>query len=102
MPTTDHDIQAEADRLLDLYLAERVEDEGTDDEDDRQRAEAARWDKYAGLPIVGLLLAACVGLLLPCQPTPIDDSLPSGLHDAGRATNPAPVTDGWRGFLWTT
>lgn len=53
--------------------------------------------------LVAVLALACVGLLLPTTPTPIDDSLPSsGLHDAGRATNPAPVMDGWRGFLWTT
>ena len=52
---------------------------------------------------VGLLVLACVGLLIPTTPTPIDDSLPpSGDQDGCRATNPAPGTDAWRGFLWTT
>lgn len=64
------------------------------------------WHRIRRGQVFLLPLALCLfagWLTLPTAPTPIDDSLPSsGLHDAGRATNPAPVTDGWRGFLWTT
>ena len=61
--------------------------------------------KTPTIAVLAVVLALFTGwLTLPTTPTPIDDSLPSssGLHDAGRATNPAPNRDGWRGFLYST
>lgn len=78
-----------------------VEDEDARDDEDRRRDDDRRWGPSIFIPTFCLALA---GLLIPAAPTAIDDSLPSssGLHDAGRTTNPAPSTDGWRGFLFTT
>lgn len=69
-----------------------------EEEIDRRR----EWDRILKYGMVLLFAASAFGLMAPATPTPIDDSLSSGLHDAGRTTNPAPATDGWRGFLWTT
>lgn len=78
-----------------------VEDEEARDDQDRREDDGRRWGPSIFIPT--FCLALC-GLLIPAQPTPINDSLPSssGLHDAGRATNPAPNRDGWRGFLYST
>lgn len=84
-------------RADDDYEPEVEEEVDRRREDDR----ISRYGMNFFIPF-GIMLALC-GLLTPTTPTPIDDSLsPSSLHDAGRTMNPAPVTDGWRGFLWTT
>lgn len=57
--------------------------------------------RAAGIAVPAAIFA--LAALLPAAPTPIDSSLPSsGCTEGGRATNPAPGTDAWRGFLWTT
>lgn len=87
----------------DADAALRADDDEYEPEVEEEVDRRREWDRILKYGMVLLFAASGFGLLVPASPTPIDDSLPSsGLHDAGRAVNPASVTDGWRGFLWTT
>lgn len=101
-PITDR-IEAQADAENERRADERNElpnyEPEVEEEVDRRR----EYDRILKYGMVLLFAASAFGLLAPATPTPIDDSLPSsGDTDCRRATNPAPATDGWRGFLWTT
>lgn len=101
-PTTELPVLRDRDGSA-IDAALRADDDDYEPEVEEEVDRRREWDRILKYGMVLLFAASAFGLLLPAAPTPIDGSLPSsGLHDAGRATNPAPVTDGWRGFLWTT